>query len=40
MGISGVLPESSVREMLGESDIVDAEVVFTQEETEQEDTDE
>jgi transposase-like protein len=40
MGISGVLPESSVREMLGESDIVDAEVVSTQEETEQEDTDE
>lgn len=40
MGISGVLPESSVREMLGESDIVDAEIVSTQEETEQEDTDE
>jgi transposase-like protein len=40
MGISGVLPESSVREMLGESDIVDAEVVSTQEETEQEDIDE
>jgi transposase-like protein len=40
MGISGVLPESSVREMLGESDIVDAEVVSIQEETGQEDTDE
>jgi transposase-like protein len=40
MGISGVLPESSVREMLGESDIVDAEIVSTEEETEQEETDE
>jgi transposase-like protein len=36
MGISGVLPESSVREMLGESDIVDAEIVSIEEETEQE----
>lgn len=27
MGISGVLPESAVKEMLGESDIVDAEIV-------------
>jgi transposase-like protein len=40
MGISGVLPESSVREMLGESDIVDAEIVSIEEETEQEETDE
>ena len=40
MGISGVLPESSVREMLGESDIVDAEIVSTMEETELEETDE
>jgi transposase-like protein len=38
MGISGVLPESSVREMLGESDIVDAEIVSIEEETEQEET--
>jgi transposase-like protein len=40
MGISGVLPESSVREMLGESDIVDAEIVSIEEETGQEETDE
>ena len=40
MGISGVLPESSVREILGESDIVDAEIVSIEEETEQEETDE
>jgi transposase-like protein len=38
MGISGVLPESSVREMLGESDIVDAEIVSIEEETGQEET--
>ena len=38
MGISGVLPESSVREILGESDIVDAEIVSIEEETEQEET--
>jgi transposase-like protein len=40
MGISGVLPESSVREMLGDSDIVDAEIVSIEEETGQEETDE
>ena len=40
MGISGVLPESSVREILGESDIVDAEIVSIEEETELEETDE
>lgn len=40
MGLSGVLPESSVREILGESDIVDAEIVSIEEETEQEETDE
>jgi hypothetical protein len=40
MGISGVLPESSVREMLGESDIVDAEIVSIEEEAGQEETDE
>lgn len=40
MGISGVLPESSVKEMLGESDIVDAEIVSIEEETGQEETDE
>ena len=40
MGISGVLPESAVRQMLGEADIVDAEIISVDEETDDEETDE
>jgi hypothetical protein len=37
MGISGVLPESAVRQMLGEADIEDAEIVSIEELTEEQD---
>lgn len=40
MGMSGVLPESAVRQMLGEADIVDAEIVSTEEQTIEEETNE
>lgn len=40
MGMSGVLPESAVRQMLGEADIVDAEIVSEEQETTEEETNE